>query len=84
MLDDDDRLRFGETLQDVVEKSGWALYAWVLMNHHYHMTFKTPEPNMVKGMAWFQAVWTLPLLFENNERWAIGKDRSQCLAHSIS
>ena len=38
MLDDDDRLRFEETLQEVVEKSGRT----------------------------------------------IGKDRSQCLAHSIS
>ncbi len=39
---------------------------------------------MVKGMAWFQAVGTLPLLFENNERWAIGKGRNQCLVHPIS
>ena len=84
MLDDDDRLQFEETLLEVVEKRGWARHAWVLMNNHYHMGLKTPEPNMVKGMAWFQAVGTLPLLFENSERWAIGKDRSQCLAHSNS
>ena len=83
MLDDDYRLRFEETLQEV-EKSGWALYVWVLMNNHYHLALKTPEPNMVKGMGWFQAVGTLPLLFENNERWAIGKGRNQCLVHPIS
>jgi hypothetical protein len=25
-----------------VEKSGWVLFAWVLMNNHYHFIFKTP------------------------------------------
>ena len=37
---------------------GWRLYAWVLMGNHYHLVFKTPEPNLVKGMTWFQSTVT--------------------------
>ena len=56
--DDKDRGRFEKTLEEVVERSGWVLYAWVLMDNHYHFLFKTPEPNLVKGMKWFQSTWT--------------------------
>ena len=56
--DDLDRQRFEGTLEEVVEAGGWHLYAWVLMGKHYHLLFKTPEPNMVEGMSWFQNTWT--------------------------
>jgi REP element-mobilizing transposase RayT len=56
--DDVDRERFEETLREVVERSGWVLFGWVLMGNHYHFLFKTPEANLVAGMTWFQATWT--------------------------
>ena len=56
--DDQDRDWFEETLREIVEKSGWELYAWVLMSNHYHLVFRTPEANLVKGMSWFQGTWT--------------------------
>lgn len=56
--DDIDRERFEETLEEVVARSGWVLYGWVLMGNHYHFLFKTPEANLVAGMTWFQATWT--------------------------
>ena len=28
------------------------------MSNHYHLVFKTPEPNLVAGMKWFQNTWT--------------------------
>lgn len=34
------------------------LFAWVLMTNHYHLVFKTPEPNLVEGMKWLQNTWT--------------------------
>jgi len=58
VLDDRDRRRFVETLEEVVESSGWVIYAWVLMGNHYHFLFQTPEPNLVQGMSWFQNTWT--------------------------
>jgi len=56
--DDRDRERFEETLAEVVGRSGWVLHAWVLMSNHYHFLLKTPEPNLVAGMTWFQNAWT--------------------------
>lgn len=58
VVDDEDRERFEDALEEVVEKMGWRLYVWVLMGNHYHLVFKTPEPNLVKGMTWFQSTVT--------------------------
>ncbi len=58
VLDDIDRTRFEGTLGEVVQRTGWDLYAWVLMGNHYHFLFRTPEPNLVEGMKWFQNTWT--------------------------
>ena len=56
--DDEDRKMFEEALESVVERMGWVLYAYVLMGNHYHLVFKTPEANLVKGMTWFQSTVT--------------------------
>jgi REP element-mobilizing transposase RayT len=58
VLGDRDWRRFVETLEEVVESSGWVLYVWVLMGNHYHFLFRTPEPKLVQGMSWFQNTWT--------------------------
>jgi putative transposase len=29
------------------------------MSNHYHLMLETPEPNLVAGMRWFQATWTM-------------------------
>jgi len=34
-------------------KVRWLLVAYVLMGNHYHFLLETPEPNLVRGMAWF-------------------------------
>ncbi|MGB6219599.1 transposase [Haloferula sp.] len=41
-----------------MERTGWEVFAWVLMSNHYHLIFKTPQPNLVEGMRWFQNTWT--------------------------
>lgn len=53
-----DREMFLRTLAECCEKSGWKLYAWVLMNNHYHWVLRTPEANLVAGMKWFQNTYT--------------------------
>jgi REP element-mobilizing transposase RayT len=56
--DDEDRGIFLRTLRECCEKSGWRIYAWVLMSNHYHWVLQTPEANLVAGMKWFQNTYT--------------------------
>ncbi len=52
--DDVDRERFFTTLTEVVEQTGWEVYAWALLDNHYHLVIRTPQANLVRGMTWFQ------------------------------
>jgi REP element-mobilizing transposase RayT len=56
--DDADRDAFVELLAELVERTGFEFFSWVLMGNHYHLVFKTPEPNLVEGMKWLQNTWT--------------------------
>lgn len=56
--DDVDRNLFLQTLGEACEKTGWRVYAYVLMANHYHLLAQTPEPNLVAGMKWLQGVYT--------------------------
>ncbi len=56
---DEDRLGFLEILQRACERTGWRVHAYVLMSNHYHLMLETPEANLVRGMHWFQATWTM-------------------------
>jgi putative transposase len=49
---------FIETLSEACEKTGWLVYAWVLMSNHYHLVFQTPQANLVAGMRWLQNTYT--------------------------
>lgn len=56
--DDGDRKLFCETFAEACGRTGWEVFAWVLMDNHYHAVFRTPEPNLVAGMQWFQNAFT--------------------------
>lgn len=51
---EEDREMFEKTLEEVVGRTGWQVYAYALMENHYHLVFKTPKANLVEGMTWFQ------------------------------
>ncbi len=56
--DDDDRLSFIDLLGKEVSQQGWILYAFCLMDNHYHLLLETPEPNLVRGMRRLNGVYT--------------------------
>lgn len=56
--DDADRGRFLATLNEVCQRTGWKIHAYVLMSNHYHWLLETPRPNLVAGMRWFQSCYT--------------------------
>ncbi|MDF7802114.1 transposase [Pontiellaceae bacterium B1224] len=53
-----DNERFLDTLEEVSERNGWLIHAFVLMSNHYHLLLETPEPNLVDGMQWLQSTYT--------------------------
>ena len=57
--DDTDRACFVETLAQASKRAGWLVHAYVLMGNHYHLLLETPEPNLVRGMTWFQTTYTV-------------------------
>lgn len=57
--DDADRECLVETLAQAVRRAGWRIHAYVLMGNHYHLVLETPEPNLVRGMTWFQTTYTV-------------------------
>ncbi len=48
--DDRDRDRFLAILADAVDRSGWHLHAYCLMDTHYHLLVYTPEVSLAAGM----------------------------------
>ncbi len=48
--DCEDRGMFLNILADVVKRHGWLLYAYCLMDNHYHLLVETPRANISKGM----------------------------------
>ena len=57
-LDDADRQRFIQALDEVCAKSGWQVHAYVLMPNHFHLVVETPQPNLVAGMKWLLGTYT--------------------------
>ncbi len=49
-IDDADAKGFLFRLEQVCQKNGWRVHAWVLMPNHYHLLIETPEPNLTAGM----------------------------------
>ncbi len=56
--DDEDREMLLATLAEACKKTGWEVLAWVIMDNHYHWLLRTPKPNLVAGMSWFQGTYT--------------------------
>ena len=45
-MDDDDRIKFLEILEESAEVYGFEIYAYVLMDNHYHLLIKTTALNL--------------------------------------
>jgi REP element-mobilizing transposase RayT len=57
-VDDQDRQEFLTVLGEVVSRTGWIVYAYVLMDNHYHMLIETPNGNLSRGMRQLNGVYT--------------------------
>ena len=50
--EDDDYQRMTDGLQRTVERTGWEVFAYAWMPNHIHLFFRTPRPNLSKGMQY--------------------------------
>lgn len=58
VFDDEDRASFLKTLGEMCERFDIEMYAFVLMDNHYHLLLKTKRPNLSKSMQWFGVSYT--------------------------
>jgi len=57
-VDEKDRGRFIDTVGDMSEKYDMDIFAYVLMNNHYHLLVRTRQANLKKAMQWFGTTYT--------------------------
>lgn len=55
---DNDRRTFLSTLGRMSERFEVDIFAFVLMDNHYHLLFRTNRPNLSKSMQWLGTTYT--------------------------
>ncbi len=56
--DSEDRLSFMDSLGEMSVRFDINIFAYVLMNNHYHILLRTNRANLSKGMQWLGATYT--------------------------
>lgn len=56
--DEEDKGVFLNIVGSVVERFGWLLHTYVLMDDHYHLVIEIPSANLSKGMRQLNGVYT--------------------------
>ena len=63
---DADRHLFLDTIGEMANRYDIDIYAYVLMNNHYHLLLKTRHANLSKAMQWFGTAYTRRFNVRNN------------------
>ena len=76
---DTTKAAFLKCLGEAGEKAGWRVHGWCVMSNHYHLCLETPQPNLVEGMRWLQATFSLRFNRFRNERGHVFRGRYKAL-----
>jgi len=57
VIDDHDRWNWQDRLAEAAQRFGWRVFAYALLNNHFHLFLRTPEPNLSDGMHDFQGAF---------------------------
>jgi putative transposase len=57
-ITDDDRYLFLDTIGQMSERFDINIFAYVLMDNHYHMLFRTAKANLSRSMQWLGTTYT--------------------------
>ena len=63
--DDEDRHAFFDRMSETVSRFSWRVYAITLMSNHFHIYFRTPQPNLSRGAQFLLAHYAQTF----NRRW---------------
>jgi REP element-mobilizing transposase RayT len=55
---DEDRRLFLDTLGDMAQRFEVDVFAYVLMDNHYHLLLRTPRANLSRAMQWLGVTYT--------------------------
>jgi REP element-mobilizing transposase RayT len=58
VIDNEDRRLFLDTMAQMAQRFELDIFAYVLMDNHYHLLFRTRRANLSKSMQWFGATYT--------------------------
>lgn len=58
VINDDDRKLFLAAVGEMGERFEIDIFAYVLMDNHYHLLFRTNRANLCRSMQWFGATYT--------------------------
>ena len=65
-LDDDDRTVFLTGLAEAEERFAVDVFAYVLMDNHYHLLLRTRRANLSKAMQWLGVSYTTRFNFKQS------------------
>jgi REP element-mobilizing transposase RayT len=57
-IDEKDRNRFLEAVGEMSQRFDIDIFAYVLMDNHYHLLVRTRRANLKKAMQWFGTTYT--------------------------
>ena len=57
--DDTDRTHFLTLLEELGERFGAGVHAYVLMDNHFHLLLQTPEANLSRTMQWLNVSYSV-------------------------
>ena len=58
VIDDNDRRLFLDTVGEMSGRFEIDIFAYVLMDNHYHLLYRTNRANLCRSMQWFGATYT--------------------------
>ena len=58
VLEDVDRQLWVDALGRIADRFGWQVWAYCLMDNHYHLLVETPQANLSRGMRELNGVYT--------------------------
>ena len=58
IFDDEDRQAFIDNLGRVAARCDWLVWAWSLMDNHYHLLIETRQPTLSRGMREVNGVYS--------------------------